>query len=88
MSHPGDTNALREARCILRGMTADARQSRRLGDGGPDGERLRLLAFRYFVWRPIFHGGRTCLRGLAAVIARRRVRPRATKLTTPGSARS
>ena len=76
MSNPGDIDAFREARGILRGMAADARQGRRLGDGGPDWERLRLHAFRYFVLRPIFHGGRACLRGLAAARAATRAAAR------------
>ena len=52
-------------RAILRGMVRDARAGRVHVDGGPDWQRLRVQAFRFFVVLPAVRAADSCVRFLA-----------------------
>ena len=74
MTHDAESMSpeLLEARRLLADFVENAQAGPGFADSGADWERVRGLAFRYFVMRPMARGARSCLKALSRVAGRAR----------------
>ena len=69
--------AMREARAVVGGIVAAARQGHAAWDGGPDAERLRALAFRVMFLSQLRRLAKRCRAAFVARAAKRSAEDRA-----------